>query len=387
MFSSSEPPKSLAGKINIMMLWYVGLTLVSHVGLAYSQSDGSYNGSDLDAPMLAGGPRGGQGAMLRFGCSQAVIERLDPLVNPAMNPSAHMHQIVGGNAFNASMPLEDISQLATCTTCHFTQDLSNYWTANLYFKARNGTYKRVPQMANQFNDGDEGGITIYYTSPGPNATTAFKPGFRMLTGDSTRRTSENLGKNMQQCYRCFSEPNFGGSMYSPCFDPKWDTDHLPKQPCSGGIRSNIIFPLCWDGKSLDSPDHREHVAHPIGGPPSFSIVSGTCPESHPVKIPQVMLEVNWDTRDFNDEREWPEDGAQPFVLSTGDNTGYGQHGDYVFGWQDDSLQLAMDNQCYLRNCSRLPSQMPPDKNKCSVPVTAPENIDGWMDVLPGGQMG
>lgn len=79
------------------------------------------------------------------------------------------------NAFNSSMPLEDISQLATCTTCHFTQDLSNYWTANLYFRARNGTYKRVPQMANQFNDGDEGGITIYYTSPGPNATTAFKP--------------------------------------------------------------------------------------------------------------------------------------------------------------------------------------------------------------------
>ena len=79
------------------------------------------------------------------------------------------------NAFNASMPLKDISQLASCTTCHFTQDLSNYWTANLYFRARNGTYRRVPQMANQFNDGDEGGITLYYTSPGPNATTAFKP--------------------------------------------------------------------------------------------------------------------------------------------------------------------------------------------------------------------
>lgn len=65
----------------------------------------------------------------------------------------------------------------------------------------------------------------------------------MLTGDLMRRTSENLGKNMQQCYRCFSEPNFGGSMYSPCFDTKYDTDYFPKQPCPGGIRSNIIFPL------------------------------------------------------------------------------------------------------------------------------------------------
>jgi len=163
------------------------------------------------------------------------------------------------------MPSTDIAKLASCTTCHFDQDFSNYWTANLYFRARNGSYKRVPQMANQFNQGDNAGITLYYTSPGPNLTTAFKPvslefdnldahlemvshcsirqGFRMLTGDATRRTSENLGKNMQQCYRCWTEENFGGSMSPPCFDPKWDTDHLPEQACIGGIRSNIIFPM------------------------------------------------------------------------------------------------------------------------------------------------
>jgi hypothetical protein len=41
--------------------------------------------------------------MLRFGCSQLVIERSDPLVNPGLNPSAHTHQIVGGNSFNFSV--------------------------------------------------------------------------------------------------------------------------------------------------------------------------------------------------------------------------------------------------------------------------------------------
>ncbi len=174
-----------------------------------------------------------------------------------------MHQIVGGNAFAASMPSTDISKLGSCTSCHFKEDISNYWTANLYFKARNGSYKRVPQMANQFNDGDNGGITIYYTSSGPGKSTAFKPvgardfafcycctrltiwlqGFRMLTGDSTQRKSDNLGKKMQQCYRCYTAENFGGSPNSPCMDSKLDTDHFPKQPCVGGIRSNIIFPL------------------------------------------------------------------------------------------------------------------------------------------------
>jgi hypothetical protein len=90
---------------------------------------------------------GGAGAvtMLRFGCAQVVIDRLDPLVNPGEAPSPHVHQIVGGNAFNVTMTTGDVSTGATCTTCQFSEDFSNYWTANMYFKAKNGTYKRVTQ--------------------------------------------------------------------------------------------------------------------------------------------------------------------------------------------------------------------------------------------------
>lgn len=61
-----------------------------------------------------------------------------------------MHQIVGGNSFNATMTTEDVSAMADCTTCAFSEDLSNYWTANMYFKARNGTFKRVPQLGNPY---------------------------------------------------------------------------------------------------------------------------------------------------------------------------------------------------------------------------------------------
>jgi hypothetical protein len=32
---------------------------------------------------------------LRFGCSQITVERLDPLVNPGMLGTPHVHQIVG----------------------------------------------------------------------------------------------------------------------------------------------------------------------------------------------------------------------------------------------------------------------------------------------------
>jgi hypothetical protein len=35
-------------------------------------------------------------ALVRFHCAQLVTERLDPLVQPGINPSTHVHQIVGG---------------------------------------------------------------------------------------------------------------------------------------------------------------------------------------------------------------------------------------------------------------------------------------------------
>lgn len=117
-----------------------------------------------------------QGNMLRFACSQLVVERTDPLVNPGMKYTPHLHQIVGGNAFNITMdPSNDISQLSTCTSCSFKQDKSNYWTAVMFFKAKNGTYIRVPQVGNGGPQGklaNKGGLDIYYIPSGK--TTAFK---------------------------------------------------------------------------------------------------------------------------------------------------------------------------------------------------------------------
>ncbi|KAJ4345920.1 uncharacterized protein N0V89_012056 [Didymosphaeria variabile] len=57
---------------------------------------------------------------------------------------------------------------------------SNYWTAVLYFKARNGTYKRVPQYPNALLGSLTGGMTIYYlqqdfNSNGKTKITSFKP--------------------------------------------------------------------------------------------------------------------------------------------------------------------------------------------------------------------
>jgi hypothetical protein len=59
-------------------------------------------------------------AYLRFGCATLSVQRLDPIVEPGKIPSSHVHQIVGGNAFNATVePGSDVAAKATCTTCSF----------------------------------------------------------------------------------------------------------------------------------------------------------------------------------------------------------------------------------------------------------------------------
>lgn len=77
----------------------------------------------------------------------------------------------------------DPPKQSKCTSCRMVEDFSNYWTASIYFRSpENGTFKRVPQMANGQLNGtlmnQQGGITVYYMQPfsGQNKkTTVMKP--------------------------------------------------------------------------------------------------------------------------------------------------------------------------------------------------------------------
>ncbi|KAJ3535585.1 hypothetical protein NMY22_g6420 [Coprinellus aureogranulatus] len=308
-------------------------------------------------------------ALLRFACSQLVIERFDPLVTPGI-VSPHLHQIVGGNAFNLSMdPSLDLPSLSTCTTCTFTEDFSNYWTAVLFFRHANGTFERVPQIPEQMIGPARGGITVYYSQPqGGGKVTAFKKGFRMIVGDPMLRSLNSSSPETASLnYRCLAaDDSNGGPVAAPGTSSK-GLDFEDWSKCEGGIRSEITFPNCWDGVRLDMEDHKSHMAYGRGG---------KCPSTHPVAVPSIFLEIVWDTTKF---AHLIEKGSKErrFVWSMGDPTGYGVHGDYIFGWQGDALQRAMDTcNSYGGPCPTLKTQTIEQANQCSQRVRVDEPVDG-----------
>ncbi|MCJ1306720.1 hypothetical protein MMC25_000363 [Agyrium rufum] len=288
--------------------------------------------------------------------------RLDPIVNPGV-VSSHTHVVLGGNAFAPKMNYDD-TQKSTCTSCGIQGDFSNYWVPNLWYKAQNGTVTSVPSN----------GGTVYYqqrvTYPGKKMV-AFPEGFRMTAG-SPKLTSFS-GSISQQAvsYVCLNY-NGGGPPQGPAF---------PTVNCPDGLRAQIYFPSCWDGVNIDSADHQSHVSYPTGS----HYDSGVCPDSHPVPLISLFYEFIFNTGDF----EWYGSG-QPFVLSFGDTTGYGFHGDFINGWDTKILQNGIDNfvtqiageadNIYFNNYFQKPAV---SGAQCSLPPMVDEEVEGNLDALPG----
>ena len=240
----------------------------------------------------------------------------------------------------------------------------------MFYRSPNNTYRRIRQLGALWHESArEGGMTIYYFPPKDLTNiVAFKRGFRMRTGDPNNRSP---GKYEGIQYTCLERDDTRYTNLS---------DNFPLRACPSGILTTIFFPPCWDGKQLDTPDHTSHVSWPATGRRGFE-KGDPCPASHPVKIPQVVLETRWDTRLYSDSRGFA-NGKQPFVWSFGDSTGYGHHGDYLFGWKGDSLQRAFSD-CSTPNC-QLPRQEIYEANRCVLEPSVREEVDAYVGRLPGG---
>ncbi|KAM4066610.1 WSC domain-containing protein [Hirsutella rhossiliensis] len=305
---------------------------------------------------LSAGFVAGANAFWRMECPGRVgIARMDPIVNPG-EMSSHVHSIHGSSGFYGNATCPDLLA-GECTSCRVKQDMSSYWHPALYFKHESGEYELVEQV---------GGMLAYYLLYGDDIK-AFPHGFRMLSGDT-----ERLGFN------CLNYGKTPEGTLARHFLP--DKAYLDAN-CKDGIRFEIMFPSCWKGHgAIDSDNHMDHVAFPD------LVMSGTCPESHPIRLPSLLYEVIWNTGGFKDKKG-------KFLLSNGDETGYGYHGDFMMGWDEDFLQKAV-NTCTndsgrIEDCPLFDIMTKDEADKCSMEKPLPqelrdENVKGPMPKLPGG---
>jgi Domain of unknown function (DUF1996) len=98
--------------------------------------------------------------------------------------------------------------------------------------------------------------------------------------------------------------------------------------CPDGLRLEVLFPSCWNGKDLTSENHKSHIQFPE------LVQTGACPAGFPVRMPVLFYETIFDIKQF---KGYP----GRFVLANGDFTGYGYHGDFIAGWDQEFLQNAL----------------------------------------------
>ncbi|KAK3381833.1 hypothetical protein B0H63DRAFT_435353 [Podospora didyma] len=309
-----------------------------------------------------------------LGCAKPiVVERADPIMEPG-RPSNHLHSVMGGDAFDFDLDYAQ-TQTSNCTTCGITMDLSNYWVPTVYYHAENGSFIDVEQV---------GGINVYYQERMDwqeycaNMTLQpFPKDFRMIAGNFTLRKYD-YRKIEQRAIEFICLPANGEQGLPPFHG-------FPNRTCGGGLQIRIRFPSCWDGVNVDSVDHKSHVAYPSG------IDNGECPETHPVRIPSLLYENTWNVMAFDHLRK---PGDQPFVLSQGDPTGCGYHGDFLNGWDIDLLERAIrDPKCGDSNAGgriqRCPTLRPflqdgvSQKSCKSIPSKVDEQVFGVLSHLPG----
>ena len=167
-------------------------------------------------------------------------------------------------------------------------------------------------------------IGVYYKNgyfPGNTLTNGIPAGLRMIAGDPNA-TGPRDPKEFAYRWKCIGGPRQQNDQYG---------DDIPTA-CDPGaeIWQEIFFPQCWDGKNLDSPDHKSHMSYG-----ETANVNGAwvfrCPATHPASIPQIAFNVIYKV---------PAKGTKTWRLASDayDSSkagGWSSHGDWFNGWQQE----------------------------------------------------
>ncbi|ALO99884.1 Putative secreted protein [Streptomyces hygroscopicus subsp. limoneus] len=236
-------------------------------------------------------------------CSVTHTAADDPIVYPGQPGKSHDHTFMGNTSTHAGSTTASL--YGGATTCKAPADASAYWMPSLY----KGDQKILPV----------GPQTIYYKAGVTDYTSVrpFPKGLRFVVGDPMQSADQ-----FRQ-HRGFVEG-------WECGDSYFNTDIPTSCPDRADVQLNIRFqaPSCWDGKYLDTPDHKSHMAYPVVKPGTND---NMCPDDHPVALPMIEFKM-----------AFPVNGDMSQVhLASG--RGYSFHYDFFNAWEERTLKALVDH--------------------------------------------
>jgi hypothetical protein len=132
----------------------------------------------------------------------------------------------------------------------------------------------------------------------------FPAGLKVVAGNAAAQTPQSRRVTFWSC---------GGRDASSTLPICRDGRH-------SSLRLTVNFPDCWDGRRLDSADHKSHLAYSS---------NGRCPSSHSTEVPAISLVIYYGVA-----------GSRTAELSSGGE--FSGHADFVNAWDQRVLAALVD---------------------------------------------
>lgn len=269
----------------------------------------------------------GMAGSFHFDCMWMATAADDPIVHPGASGRSHEHVFFGNPTISAhSTPA---SLRASEGRCQRAKDGSAYWIPGAYGHAV--ALPPATGRAFQLLRPNFAAVVYYRTAERkPGSIRPFPAGLKMIAGDASARGPQpggvvgwscgsltgvvdvEVGKVRALRRRLARQRRVARRLQHTGSGPQlrrtrgklWRIrDALrrahagetgARTECRGYLRLAIRFPDCWDGRRLDSPDHRSHMATARR---TGATGSRICPRSHPVAVPQLVMKVRLERPD------------------------------------------------------------------------------------------
>jgi len=222
----------------------------------------------------------------------------DPIIYPGLPGASHMHSFFGARNVDAYTDVTDL--LNGTSNCNPSVDLSSYWVPTMYVNDQ--PVEPVTGIFYYLGEGVRNDI-VANTQPLPL-------GLRIVAGNA-RATAPDATTISR--WSCLHHNEAGaGKDFINC-------------PPGSMLESYLDFPQCWNGRDLDSPDHKSHMAYPV---------NQACPASHPVHVPKLRQVLRY-----------PVNG-DPARIRLASGRGFTMHGDFFNAWPEAEMERR------VRDCIR-----------------------------------